>query len=39
MELSDETLKRIQILKEKYASIGQDLDSYLDGLIFANPLA
>jgi tryptophan 2,3-dioxygenase len=39
MELSDETLKRVQILKEKYASIGQDLDSYLDGLIYANPLA
>ena len=39
MELSDETLNRIKILKEKYASIGQDLDSYLDGLIYANPLA
>ena len=39
MELSEETLKRIKTLKEKYASIGQDLDSYLDGLIFANPLA
>lgn len=38
MELSDETLKRIQILKDKYAAIGQNLDSYLDGLIFANPL-
>ena len=38
MELSEETLKRIQILKDKYASIGQNLDSYLDGLIFANPL-
>lgn len=38
MELSQETLKRIQLLKEKYAAIGQDLDSYLDGLIFANPL-
>ena len=39
MELSEETLERIKLLKEKYASIGQDLDSYLDGLIFANPLA
>ncbi|MBI3136340.1 MAG: tryptophan 2,3-dioxygenase [Bacteroidetes bacterium] len=39
MEIADETLKRIQILKDKYASIGQDLNSYLDGLIYANPLA
>jgi len=39
MELSEETLKRIKILKDKYALIGQDLDSYLDGLIYANPLA
>lgn len=39
MELSEETLKRIQILKDKYATMGQDLNSYLDGLIYANPLA
>ena len=38
MELSESTLERIKLLKEKYAAIGQDLDSYLDGLIFANPL-
>ncbi|WP_070138194.1 tryptophan 2,3-dioxygenase family protein [Crocinitomix algicola] len=38
MELPESTLKKIKILKEKYASIGQDLDSYLDGLIYANPL-
>ncbi len=38
MELSEGTLNKIKILKEKYASIGQDLDSYLDGLIYANPL-
>lgn len=38
MELSEETLKKIKLLKEKYALIGQDLDSYLDGLIYANPL-
>lgn len=38
MELSESTLQRIKILKEKYASIGQDIDSYLDGLIYANPL-
>ena len=39
MELPESTLERIKILKDKYASIGQDLDSYLDGLIYANPLA
>lgn len=38
MDISEETLKKIQILKDKYASIGQNIDSYLDGLIFANPL-
>lgn len=38
MDLSEVTLNRIKRLKEKYAAIGQDLDSYLDGLIFANPL-
>jgi len=38
MELSDATLERIKILKDKYTSIGQDLDAYLDGLIYANPL-
>ena len=38
MDLSEGTLQRIKLLKEKYAAIGQDLDSYLDGLIFANPL-
>ncbi len=38
MELSEDTIKKIKTLKEKYASIGQDLDSYLDGLIYANPL-
>jgi tryptophan 2,3-dioxygenase len=39
MELSEATINRIKLLKDKYASIGQDLDSYLDGLIYANPLA
>lgn len=38
MELEAGTLERIKRLKEKYAAIGQDLDSYLDGLIYANPL-
>lgn len=38
MDLSEATLERIKILKDKYTSIGQDLDAYLDGLIYANPL-
>ena len=38
MEISDSTLGKLKILKEKYTSIGQDLDAYLDGLIYANPL-
>ncbi|MEX1002543.1 MAG: tryptophan 2,3-dioxygenase family protein [Crocinitomicaceae bacterium] len=38
MELSKATIEKIKLLKEKYAAIGQDLDSYLDGLIFSNPL-
>lgn len=38
MDLSEATLNRIKILKDKYTSIGQDLDAYLDGLIYANPL-
>ena len=38
MEIQDSTLERVKRLKEKYALIGQDIDSYLDGLIFANPL-
>ncbi len=39
MDFSDSTINRLKRLKEKYALIGQDLDSYLDGLIYANPLA
>jgi tryptophan 2,3-dioxygenase len=38
MELSEATLERVKKLRDKYAAIGQDLDSYLDGLIYANPL-
>lgn len=39
MDIQDSTLDRVKRLKEKYALIGQDIDSYLDGLIYANPLA
>ena len=38
MDISEGTLAKIKTLKDKYASMGQDLDSYLDGLIYANPL-
>ena len=38
MELSPEILKKIKLLQDKYAAIGQDLDSYLDGLLYSNPL-
>ncbi|MCH2234019.1 MAG: tryptophan 2,3-dioxygenase family protein [Crocinitomicaceae bacterium] len=38
MDLPESTIERIKKLKSKYASIGQDIDAYLDGLIYANPL-
>jgi tryptophan 2,3-dioxygenase len=38
MELTPEILKRLQELKEKYAVMGQDMTSYLDGLLFSNYL-
>lgn len=38
MPISDETLKRIELLQEKYASMGQDINSYLDGLLLSNYL-
>lgn len=38
MNLAENLTTKIKELEEKYASIGQDLPSYLDGLLFANPL-
>ena len=38
MEITPEIKARLEQLNKKYAAIGQDLVSYLDGLIFANPL-
>ena len=38
MEITPDIKKRLELLRDKYAAIGQDLNSYLDGLIFANPL-
>lgn len=38
MALSPEVIKRIEELEKKYAAMGQDLTSYLDGLLFSNYL-
>ncbi len=38
MAIKPEILKKIEQLDAKYASIGQDLESYLDGLLYSNPL-
>jgi tryptophan 2,3-dioxygenase len=36
MKLRPEFVERINKLEEKYASIGQDMNSYLDGLLYSN---
>jgi len=36
MALSEEVIKRIHLLEEKYTAMGQDLISYLDGLLYAD---
>lgn len=38
MEITPDIKKRLEMLRDKYAAIGQDLNSYLDGLIYANPI-
>lgn len=38
MELSPNLLEKLQLLQEKYSSMGQDLESYLDGLLYADYL-
>jgi tryptophan 2,3-dioxygenase len=38
LEIDKDILKRIGLLQNKYAALGQDLASYLDGLIFSNPI-
>ena len=35
-DLSPEIIEKIQLLQEKYSSVGQDLSSYLDGLLYAD---
>lgn len=36
MSFSPEALERLKLLEEKFAAMGQDLVSYLDGLLYAN---
>lgn len=36
MELTDEIKGKLEKLNEKYAELGQDLNSYLDGLLYAD---
>lgn len=36
MEITPEIKQRLELLNEKYASLGQDLVSYLDGLLYAD---
>jgi tryptophan 2,3-dioxygenase len=36
--MSDEILSRLKLLEEKYAAMGQDMKSYLDGLLYADYL-
>lgn len=38
MELKPEIIERIKLLDEKYQAMGQDLSSYLDGLLYADYL-
>lgn len=36
MEITPEILEKIQALQQKYAAMGQDMSSYLDGLLYAD---
>jgi tryptophan 2,3-dioxygenase len=36
MEITPELEKKLQLLEEKYSGLGQDLMSYLDGLLYAD---
>jgi tryptophan 2,3-dioxygenase len=38
MEITDEIKERLNLLQEKYAAMGQDMSSYLDGLLYADYL-
>lgn len=38
MEIKPEIIEKIKALEEKYASMGQDMSAYLDGLLYADYL-
>ena len=38
MNLDQEMLKRLELLEEKFSAMGQDMKSYLDGLLYADYL-
>jgi tryptophan 2,3-dioxygenase len=38
MEITPELKQKIELLQQKYAAMGQDLSSYLDGLLYADYL-
>ncbi len=38
MELKPEIIKKIELLEEKYSTMGQDISSYLDGLLYSDYL-
>lgn len=38
MELNPEMLRRLEDLKDKYSAMGQNMESYLDGLLYADYL-
>src|SRR5271156_967425 len=38
MELKPDFLQRLEKLEQKYSAMGQDLNSYLDGLLYADYL-
>ena len=38
MEINPEMEARLALLKEKYAAMGQNMESYLDGLLYADYL-
>src|SRR5438270_11971720 len=38
MELKPEIIEKIKLLDQKYAAMGQDLNSYLEGLLYSDYL-
>ena len=38
MELTTDILEKLQKLEDKYEAMGQDMNSYLDGLLISNYL-